>query len=234
MPEFTSRIQTMLKAKISAMLDEIENPSETLDFAFEQQRELLQNVRDGIDSVVAAKRRLQQREESLRARAAELDDQARRELASGSEEIARAALRAKAAIETELDTVDDQIDELDQDLKDLSAREQDLTAKLDVFRTQKEAIAAQATADAAEAAGDPSRDMTDLGLAMQRAVEKVGTMGSRADAVEAVGAGPAQARAGAPAEDPIRRLAELEAERSVDEQLARMKRELDSGDVSAT
>lgn len=232
MSEFTSRIQTMLQAKIAALLDEIENPKETLDFAFEQQRELVQNVSNGIDSIIATKRRLQQREQSLRARAGELDAQARREMAAGADEIARAAVAAKTAIEGELDSIDDQIEELDRELKELTAREQALTAKLEAFRTQKESLAADATAKTAESASDPSPGMTDLGLAMQRAVEKMGSMGSRADAVEALGQGPARARAGAPAEDPIRRLAELETARSVDEQLARMRRELESGDVT--
>ena len=223
MAEFTSRIETILKSKISALLDNIENPKETLDLAFEEQRELLHNVRDGIDNVVAAKRRLQQREEDLRARAAELDAQARRELAEGDEELARAAVRAKTAIETELDTVDDQIEDLDRELAGLTKREQDVSAKFERMRTQKEA-----------ALEPPSSDMTDLGLAMERAVEKMGAMGARADAVERASDGPARARLEAPAEDPVRRLAELEAERSVDEELNRMRRELESGDVKPT
>jgi phage shock protein A len=226
MAEFTSRIETILKSKIAALLDNIENPKETLDLAFEEQRELLHNVRDGIDNVVAAKRRLQRREEDLRARAAELDAQARRELAEGDEELARAAVRAKTAIETELDTVDDQIEELDRDLAGLTKREQDVSAKFERLRTQKEA--------AVEPVGGPQSDMTDLGLAMERAVEKMGAMGARADAVERASDGPARARLEAPAEDPVRRLAELEAERSVDEELNRMRRELESGDVKPT
>lgn len=220
MAEFTSRIETILRSKISALLDNIENPRETLDLAFEEQRELLHNVRDGIDNVVAAKRRLQQREQDLRARAAELDAQARRELAEGDEELARAAVKAKTAIETELDTIDDQIAELDRDLAGLTKREQDVSAKFERLRTEKVA-----------AIEPPSSDMTDLGLAMERAVDKMSSMGARADAVERAGDGPARARLDAPEQDPIRRLAELEAERSVDEELDRMRRELESGDV---
>lgn len=223
MAEFTSRIETILRSKISALLDNIENPKETLDLAFEEQRELLHNVRDGIDNVVAAKRRLQQREADLRARADELDGQAREELARGDDELARAAVRAKTAIETELDTVDDQIEDLDRDLAELTRREQDVSAKFERLRTQKEA--------AVEPVGGPRSDMADLGLAMERAVDKMTSMGRRADAVEAVENAPARARLDAPREDPIRRLAELEAERSVDDQLDRMRRELESGDV---
>ena len=220
MAEFTSRIETILRSKLSAMLDNIENPRETLDLAFEEQRELLHNVRDGIDNVVAVKRRLQQREEDLRARAAELDQQAHDELAKGDDELARAALRAKTAIEAELDTVDDQIEDLDQDLAGLTKREQDVSAKFERLRTEQTA-----------AVEPPSNDMTDLGLAMERAVDKMSSMNDRASRVEAAGDGPARARTDAPAEDPIRRLAELEAERSVDDQLNRMRRELESGDV---
>jgi phage shock protein A len=234
MAEFTSRIETLLRSKISALLDEIEDPKETLDFAFEQQRELLHNVRDGIDGVVGAKRRLQQREGALRERANELDAQARRELAKGDDELARAALAAKTAIETELDTVDDQVDELDREMQELTKRERDISAKLEDFKTKKESLAAEATAERAEATASPSGDMTDLGLAMERAVDKLSSMGDRAAKVEAAGDGPARARTDAPAEDPIRRLAELETARSVDDQLNRMRRELESGDVPPT
>jgi phage shock protein A len=101
-------------------------------------------------------------------------------------------------------------------LAELTAKERDLAAKVDKLKTEKQSLTV-----------DPDGDMSDLGLSMQRVIDKMGTMDSRATAVDAVGPGPAQATPDARDDDPIRHLAELEAHRSVDEELARMRREIE-------
>jgi hypothetical protein len=47
MPGLTGRIVTYIKAKISRLLDRAEDPTETLDYAYERQLEDLQNVKEG-------------------------------------------------------------------------------------------------------------------------------------------------------------------------------------------
>ena len=59
MPGLGGRIETLTKAKISHLFDRAEDPAETLDYAYEQQVEDLQNVKKGIVDVVTAKKRLQ-------------------------------------------------------------------------------------------------------------------------------------------------------------------------------
>ena len=53
-----SRAATVIKAKFSKLLDRAEDPSETLDYSYEKQLELLQNVKRGVADVVTAKKRL--------------------------------------------------------------------------------------------------------------------------------------------------------------------------------
>ena len=53
------RMSTTIKAKISRMLDRAEDPGETLDYGYNKQLELLQNVKKGIADVVTAKKRIQ-------------------------------------------------------------------------------------------------------------------------------------------------------------------------------
>src|SRR5207244_3063109 len=55
----SGRFTTVIKAKISKMLDRAEDPGETLDYSYQQQLESLQNVKKGIADVVTAKKRLQ-------------------------------------------------------------------------------------------------------------------------------------------------------------------------------
>ena len=59
MPGLSGRMSTVVKAKISKLLDRAEDPSETLEYSYQKQIELLQNVKKGIADVVTSKKRLQ-------------------------------------------------------------------------------------------------------------------------------------------------------------------------------
>ena len=50
-----SRASLVVKSKFSKLLDHAEDPGETLDYSYEKQLELLQNVKRGIADVVTAK-----------------------------------------------------------------------------------------------------------------------------------------------------------------------------------
>ena len=62
-----SRISTVVKAKINRLVDDAENPAENLDYAYEKQREMLQNVKRGIVEMVTTKRRLQLQAEKVKS-----------------------------------------------------------------------------------------------------------------------------------------------------------------------
>jgi len=74
-------MSTIVKAKISKLLDRAEDPGETLEYSYQKQIELLQNVKKGIADVVTSKKRLQLQEEKLRQQVVKLDTQARQALA---------------------------------------------------------------------------------------------------------------------------------------------------------
>src|SRR5438132_13348049 len=59
------RTVTLIKAKYSKLLNRAEKPSETLDYSYERQLELLQNVKRGVADVVTAKKRLQLQTQTL-------------------------------------------------------------------------------------------------------------------------------------------------------------------------
>ncbi len=239
MPGLTGRFSTLVKAKVSAALDRTEDPAETLDYSYEKQLELLQNVKSGIADVVTAKKRTQLQEDGLREQAAKLDGQARQALGAGNEDLARAALQRKQAIEDELGSLDQQVAELERQQEQLIKNEKKLQVKLEAFRTKKEVIKAQySAADAqvqiSEAATGVGEQMADVGLAMQRAIEKTENMKARADAVgELEQAGtledPTQLDAGQ--DDVDRQLAALTDASTVDAALARMKGELGAGET---
>src|SRR5947208_2817842 len=95
-------MSTVVKAKISKLLDRAEDPAETLEYSYQKQIELLQNVKKGIADVVTSKKRLQLQETKLREQIVKLDTQARQALAAGQEDLARTALERKNVAQTEL------------------------------------------------------------------------------------------------------------------------------------
>ena len=91
MAGLTGRMSTVVKAKVSKLLDRAEDPAETLDYSYQKQVEQLQNVKKGIADVVTTKKRLQMQEEQLHEQASRLDGQAREAMSAGREDLARAA-----------------------------------------------------------------------------------------------------------------------------------------------
>ena len=188
MPGLEGRFSTLVKAKVSSVLDRAEDPAETLDYSYEKQLELLQQTKSGILELVTSKKRMQQQEGGLREQIAKLDGQARQALAAGNEDLSRQALTRKQAIQDELGGLDQQIADLEHQQQQLTDSEVKLQAKVEAFRTKKEVIKAQySAADAqvqiSEAASGVGEQMADVGLAMQRAVDKTENMKARADAV---------------------------------------------------
>ena len=238
MAGLSGRFSTMIKAKVSKLLDRAEDPSETLDYSYEKQLELLQNVKKGIADVVTAKKRLQLQSQKHEQAVVKLDTQARQALASGNEELARTALERKTAIQNELQGLDQQVVELEGQQQRLTDSEQKLRQKIDAFRTKKEVIKAQYSAAEAqvrisEAATGVGEQMADVGLAMQRAQDKTEQMRARADAVselEAAGTFDDLTTLGPGQDDIDRQLAQLSSSSQVDDELAKMKAELGSGE----
>jgi phage shock protein A len=241
MPGLSGRMSTVVKAKISKLLDRAEDPAETLEYSYQKQVEQLQNVKKGIADVVTAKKRLQLQEEAQKAQVVKLDTQARQALAAGKEDLARTALERKNVIQTDLQSLDSQIAALEQQQEQLTASEQKLRTKIEQFRSKKEVIKAQYSAAEAqvrisEAATGVGEEMADVGLAMQRAVDKTESMRARAAAVqelEAAGTFDDLTTLG-PGEDDIdRQLKQLSSTSEVDSDLERMKAELGVGSTPA-
>jgi phage shock protein A len=237
MAGMSGRFSTVVKAKISKMLDRAEDPEETLDYSYQKQLENLQNVKKGIADVVTAKKRLQMQASKLEQSVVKLDTQARQAMSAGNEELARAALERKTLAQTELQGLDAQVTELQGQQEKLTESEQRLRTKIEAFRTKKEVIKAQYNAAEAqvrigEAASGVGEEMADVGLAMQRAVDKTEQMRARASAVEeleAAGTFEDITQLGSGQDDIDRQLHELTSQSQVDDELAKMRAELGSG-----
>ena len=231
------RMSTVIKTKINKLLDKAEDPSDTLEYSYQRQMEMLQNVKKGVADVVTSKKRLQLQQQKLEQQVVKLDTQARQALSQGREDLARTALERKQFAQDELQTLDQQVAELENQQAQLIEREQRLRSKLEQFRTKKEVIKAQYSAAEAqvritEAATGVGEEMADVGMAMQRALDKTEGMRARANAMdelEAAGAFDDNLALTPGQDDTDRQLGQLTSQSAVDDDLARMKAELGSG-----
>ena len=237
MAGMSGRFSTVIKAKINKLLDKAEDPGETLEYSYQKQMELLQNVKKGIADVVTSKKRLQLQQQKLEQQVVKLDTQARQALAAGREDLARTALERKQFAQTELQSLDQQVTELEAQQQSLIDKEAKLRSKIDQFRTKKEVIkaqysAAEASVKISEAASGVGEEMADVGMAMQRAVDKTENMRARANAMdelEAAGVWDDQLSLSAGQDDLDRQLSQLTSSSAVDDDLAKMKAELGGG-----
>jgi phage shock protein A len=230
-----SRAAMVIKAKFSKLLDRAENPTETLDYSYEKQLELLQNVKRGVADVVTAKKRLQLQTDQLEGSVVKLETQARQALSAGREDLARQALERKSAVQQQLQGLDQQVQGLEAQQEKLVSSERALQTKIEAFRSQKEVIKAQYSAAEAqvkigEAATGIGEQMADTGLAIQRAKDKTEQMQARAAAVDELVESGALEDFTDTGDRLDRELSQLASQSQIDSDLAKLKAELGAGE----
>lgn len=171
------RMGMIFRAKANKALDRAEDPRETLDYSYQKQLELLQKVRRGVADVATSRKRLELQLNQLQNQSTKLEDQGRKALALGREDLAREALSRRAALQQQVTDLETQHQTLQGEEEKLTLAAQRLQAKVDAFRTKKETIkatytAAQAQTRIGEAFSGISEEMGDVGMAIQRAEDK--------------------------------------------------------------
>src|SRR4051794_9656303 len=232
------RAGLIVKAKFSKLLNRAENPTETLDYSYEQMQEQLQNVKRGVADVVTAKKRLELQTQKVEQNVVKLETQARQAAGANREDLARQALERKAAAQQQLQGLDTQIKQLSDQQEKLIAGQQQLETRIEAFRSQKEVMKAQYSAAEAqvkigEAATGIGRGMADTGQAIQRAKEKTEELQARASAIdELTSTGALEDFTAGDQTQLDRELAQISSTNQVDQDLARLKAEVGAGDES--
>src|SRR5437588_5868508 len=138
-----SRTALIVKAKYSKLLNRAENPTETLDYSYEQMLEQLQNVKRGVADVVTSKKRLELQQQKLEQNVVKLETQARQAVSANREDLARQALERKALAQQPLQGMDTQGTQLEDQQEEVVGSQQQLETKIESFRWQKEVRKAQ-------------------------------------------------------------------------------------------
>jgi phage shock protein A len=183
------RMSAIFQAKANKLLERVEDPRETLDLSYEKQLEMLQKLKRSLADVATARKRLELQAQQLQQAAEKLQEQAKQALAMNREDLARQALERRAAIGEQLKALQAQHEQLVQQEDKISQTVQELQVRIETFRSQKETIKATYTAAEAqtkvnEIVSGISEQMGDIGLAMQRAQDKVAQMQARAGALD--------------------------------------------------
>src|SRR5580698_1174282 len=211
------RARDVLNAKANKALDAAEKPDEMLDLSYEQMLDQLTKVRQALVSVAASRKQIELQEQQLQHSADHLEDQAKRALAIGREDLAREALSRKAATQAQIDPMEAQHQQ-----------------RVNTFRTQKETLKAQYTAASAESSVNESvagisGTLSDSGAELARAQDKIAQMQARAGALDELLQSGVLEDVGGDTDDIQKELDEAGTSADVDRELAAMKAQVGPG-----
>jgi phage shock protein A len=189
MPGLLNRLTATIKAKINKLLDQFEDPRETLDYSYQRQLELQTDVKRGVANVITSRKRLELQKSKLEANIQKLNDQAREAVAAKRDDLAAIALQRKMDMMNQVESLNQQIQDLQKQEDKLTDTARKLDTKVELFRTEKETIkaqysAAEATVKIQEATTGLGEEMADVGYAVQRAKDKTEEMQARSEAID--------------------------------------------------
>ncbi len=232
-----SRMSTIFKSKVSAALDAAEDPRQTLDYSYERQMEMLQQVKRSLADAVTARKQIELQKVRLQGDVDKYQAEAEAALKTGREDLARQALERKAALVAQAGGLDGQIAELKAQEDKMEENARRLETKIASFRAQKEVIKAQYTTAQAqvkmgEASTGLSEELADVGLSVQRAQDKTERMRARAQAIdELTDKGVLDDALAAPGDDPVEReLSRTKQAAQVEDDLQALKARLGAGE----
>jgi phage shock protein A len=229
------RLTFTLRAKLSRLLERAEDPAEILDYSYEVHAEQLYAMRRDIADLATAKKRLARLRDSKQDQFLKLHSGARTALKLGREDLARHALERKRLIGQELVGLNQQLSELEHQQAQMVARGREARARLETFRARKEVTKAQyAAARAQLAISDTvagfSSQLREAGLRIERTNHELVEMNLQADVREELERTGVLTPVGAGEDDIGRQLRQLGSRESVDDELSRIRRELNPSD----
>jgi len=223
------RFKLLFKIKTSSALDEMENPVEVLDYAYNQQEEFLRTVKRGLVDVATAKQQLKQQTNKLDNKIPQLELQASNAIGAGREDLARIALNRKQVALVELEGLESQLAELELEEQRMIAAEQEISQRVSSFRTHRQAMvarysAAEAQVRTREALSGVSGELGELSMALGRAEEKTDRMLARASALDALVTGGSLEMTVGPGSDMVENeLRKLAASAAIEQELTALK-----------
>src|SRR5229473_1647301 len=183
------RVTRLIKASATVVLAPAPDPRVTHLTSHQKQRALLNQVVVACQEVAAAKERLRVTADAVSQRLPAMEDQARQEVRTGHDAMARLTLQRRRVVIKELQTLESQLAEVEKEEAALVMIQQRLSGQIEAFTARQEVIKARFSAAEAqvrinEAMTGVSQDFAELTSALQHAERTTEDMQARATAID--------------------------------------------------
>ena len=227
------RASEIVESHISKLLDKLEDPNATLDLSYEKMLDGLQEIKRSLADVVTEQKHVEMQMESLKKDLANREEEARAALKMNREDLAKAALERKQAASQQLVQLQEAHEPITSQVERLKDAERKFQDRINSFKTQKEVTkasyrAAEAEVRIGESMSGLGRQLGGVGDTLQRANDKAEQMTARAKAMESLTqegilTDPLDQR-----DDVSRELDRIRRESAVDDELEKLKKELET------
>jgi phage shock protein A len=199
-----SRFFGLLGRLFQSGSEKIEDPTYVLERAFSQQVQALEETRRGRLELETISARLEIETRQLSDGVGACQEQARRALIAGRDDLARVSLARREELDEQLSRTQAEHENLEQERQGLQRQESELAGAVQAFRSRKEVLKAQYGATRArlrvgEALTGYSRTVTTVGDDVRRFEDRLLTLKARTRALETVAIGPVTGSTMAPA-----------------------------------
>jgi phage shock protein A len=135
-----SRMSDIINSNLNALLDSAEDPEKMIRLIIQEMEDTLVEVRSSSARVLAERKTAARRYAQVEAEAASWEEKAKLAISKGREDLARAALAEKKAIEDELSSVASELEATDEHITQLNEEIGQLQAKLNDAKAKQKAI----------------------------------------------------------------------------------------------
>lgn len=135
-----SRMTDIINSNINALLDQAEDPEKMIRLIIQEMEDTLVEVRSSSAKVLADRKAAARRLEQVQAEAQSWDEKARLAISRGREDLARAALQEKHAIEDEIEAVQGELTATDEHIAQLNDEVAKLQQKLNDAKAKQKAL----------------------------------------------------------------------------------------------
>lgn len=157
-----SRISDIINANINVLLDSAENPEKMVRLMIQEMEETLVEVRTSSAKLIAEKKELVRRNQSLARQAEDWQSKAELALSKGREDLAKAALIEKAGVSQVILAAEEDLHKLDETLRRLTDEIEQLQAKLNDAKARQKTILMRTRAT--ESRASVNRKLNDGGF----------------------------------------------------------------------
>ncbi|MBM70024.1 MAG: phage shock protein PspA [Haliea sp.] len=135
-----SRMSDIINSNLNALLDQAEDPQKMIRLIIQEMEDTLVEVRSSSARVLADRKAAARRLQQVQAEAESWEQKARLAVNKGREDLARAALQEKHAIEDEVAVVEAELQAADEHIAQLSTEIGQLQQKLSDAKSRQQAL----------------------------------------------------------------------------------------------